>query len=111
MTGGPVRPFVPLPRAPISLALTAGSAANFSHTSRSAMEVQRPAENVLRKLLADEPGAKATRDKGDRPNRGSASGRRLKILERLRHSGWPNGMQDFLPNRGLNFPVRLPPSQ
>ena len=75
------------------------------------MEVQRPVGNVLRKVSADEPGAEATRDKGGRPNRESASGRRLKIPGPLRHSGWPGGIQDFLANTGPIFPVRLRRSQ
>src|SRR5262249_57770395 len=87
------------------------AAANSYHTSRSATEVQRLAGNVLQRLSADELGAEATQDKGDRPNRGSASGRRLKILEQLRRSGWPDGMQDFLANKDPVFPVRLPRSQ
>src|SRR5205814_1247684 len=87
------------------------SVANSHHTSRSAMEVQRHVGNVLRKLSADEPGAKATRDKGGRPNRGSASGRQLKIPKRLRRSGWPGGMQDFLANKGPIFPARRRRSQ
>src|SRR4029077_7807766 len=95
----------------LSISGPASAAAASRHTSRLAMEVQRRAEIVLRKVSADESGAKTTRDKSGRPNRGSASGRQLKTLEQLRCSGLPGGMQDFRANKSPIFPVRLRQSQ